>query len=778
MNDSKPLEAAQVLAAIPVFAALTPVDRAKLAGALEQRVLEAGTVVFEAGGEGDALFILGEGTAERRVAGASIDLIEPPAIFGELALLTDEPRSASIIAVTPIRLWVLPRQRFQRLLHSEPELMLRLSTAIGVELARTRRMLGEQQREFDHWIEERLAALPESAHTVVLAAALFERPPQRVLARLAGADATTLDEQLEPIVRHSPFLERDARGLYVPPAIRTALRRRRADARQSLAKGELLRVAGALETEGALEEAIPTYLAVGAEEDARRVLDSAPEPIRATLAAAGVTLPREPAVPAIAKAADVPAPGRAAARKLASRKFVIAIVVSLVPFLFWNVAPPEGLSPAGWRALIALLSAALLFAFDILPDAIVALALVSVWVVGGLVAPRTALDGFASQSWLLVLTVLAVGVAVGKTGLLYRVALAALGRRRTGLTGQCLTLALVGTAVTPMLPNATSRMALAAPVVREVAEALGYDIDRRASTAIALAALIGFGQMAALFLTGSSVGLLVYGLLPPSVQAEFGFARWFLVALPLHVVLFALSMFALAIFYRPAQTAPVSGDRLALQRAVLGRMRRDELVCLVVLLALIAGFLTEPLHGVNGAWLGVTALVVLAVAGIVDANMLRTGVNWTFLVFFGVITTLSVVFAALKIDVWIAARVAGPIQAVAGSGIVFCLALTVIGFALSFVVRWQAAAPLLTLVAIPAGNAAGVHSFVVALIAIVATQGWFLPYQSTIYLALYHGSGELFTHRDARVLAWLWGAIVLVAVLAAAFVWRAMGLVS
>jgi CRP-like cAMP-binding protein len=120
MNDSKPLEAAHVLAAIPVFAALTPVDRAKLAGALEERVLEVGTVVFEAGGEGDALFILGEGTAERRVAGASIDFIEPPAIFGELALLTDEPRSASIIAVTPIRLWVLPRQRFQRLLRSEP----------------------------------------------------------------------------------------------------------------------------------------------------------------------------------------------------------------------------------------------------------------------------------------------------------------------------------------------------------------------------------------------------------------------------------------------------------------------------------------------------------------------------------------------------------------------------------------------------------------------------------------------------------------------------------
>ena len=52
-----------------------------------------------------------------------------------------------------------------------------------------------------------------------------------------------------------------------------------------------------------------------------------------------------------------------------------------------------------------------------------------VWVVGGVVPPRAALDGFATQSWVLVLAVLAVGVAVGNSGLLYRVALLALGRK-------------------------------------------------------------------------------------------------------------------------------------------------------------------------------------------------------------------------------------------------------------------------------------------------------------------------------------------------------------
>jgi len=211
--------------------------------------------------------------------------------------------------------------------------------------------------------------------------------------------------------------------------------------------------------------------------------------------------------------------------------------------------------------------------------------------------------------------VLAVGVAVGNTGLMYRVALAALGRRPAGFASRCITLGLVGTAVTPTLPNATSRTALAAPMVREIAEALGFEPGGRAATGLALAALIGFGQMAGLFLTGSSVGLLVHGLLPDAVRGEFGFAGWFIAALPLHLLLFAGGLSAVVWLYRPTTAAENPGDRLALQRAVLGPMRADEKLCLAVLVGLIAGFLTEPWHGINGAWLGVGALVALALAG-------------------------------------------------------------------------------------------------------------------------------------------------------------------
>ncbi|HEX2828647.1 MAG TPA: SLC13 family permease [Burkholderiales bacterium] len=768
--------AAEALAAVPLFAGLSPVDRAKLAGVLEERWLDPGGVVFEAGTRADALYILREGTAERRVAGSPIDIVRPPAIFGELALITNAPRSATVVAVTPIHLWVLPRSRFVPLLRAEPELMLHLSGAVGMDLARTRQILGELQSELDAWLDERLEELTDDERDLVEAGALFERPPLRVLQRLAAmepalaslqqlAEGTPSSGSTTPRIVHriggatsaSGLWRRDELGVYVPPSVRKALRRRlRADHRELALQTRVHAVARQLESEGYLEDAALAYAAAGAEADVRR-LGGAPAPTQ-----------EQPVTAA-------PAPQR----KRDGRRMVpwLWSAASVLPLLFWGVDPPAGLSEAGWRMLLTVISAAVLFAAELLPEAVVALALLAVWTVTGIAAPRVALDGFATQAWVLVLAVLAVGVAVGNSGLLYRVALIALGRKPASFTSRCVTLALVGTAVTPTLPNATSRMALAAPLVREVAAALGYAAGSRAAAGLALAALVGFGQMSGLFLTGSSVGLLVHGLLPDAARAQVGFTYWFVAALPLHLVLFATSMIAVVTLYRPVETLADATHRLALQHEVLGPMRRDEIWCLGVLVALIAGFLSEPLHGIHGAWIGVAALLVLAAVRRLDANMLRTGVNWNFLVFFGVITSLATLFTQLKIGDWLGTALAEPVAMLKGNALLFCIALTLLGYLLALVVRWQAAAPLLTLVAMPVAAAIGIHPFVVALISLVATQVWFLPTQSTVYLALYHGSGELYTFASVRRLAWAWGAFVLVSVAAAVPVWRWMGLI-
>jgi anion transporter len=781
--EDNPREAAEALAAVPLFAALTPVDRAKLAAALEERWVAAGEVIFEAGGAGDALYILRSGRAERRVAGSSIGTIVPPEVFGELALLTDEPRSASIVALTPLSLWVLPRARFHPLLESEPGLLLRLSAAISRRLAEARTALGALQRELDGWVGQQLAGMSTRERDLLERAIVLDRVDPSLLAALTGSERGAVLAELTRLAQRSALLLHDQDGYRVPSAIRAAVERRlkMTDGHGRLASWRQ-QAARVLEARGDRAAAIELYIAGGTPEEGRRLFESAPRAARQALARAG-WLPAEwvadvPAGESQAGPGQTPSPLQTTIRRSLGNPRLIggAVAVFLVLSLWWT--PPASLGAAPWRTLIILVAGAVLLALDVVPDAVAVLLMILAWVVPGLVEPQVALAGFASPSWLLVLSVLAIGVAVGNTGLFYRAALAVLARAPAGFGWRAFLLAVVGTLATPTLPNATSRMALAAPLVREFAEAMGYLPGSRAAAGLGLAVLIGFGQMSGLFLTGSSVGLLVHGLLPPDIRAQFGFGGWLVAALPVHVVLFALAMAVVLVWYRPEIDAGRGAERLALQRAVLGPMGRAEWLSLAVLLGLVAGFLAEPLHGIDAAWLGIAALAVLVAGGVLNATMLRTGVNWNFLVFFGVITSLGGIFRTLQIDRWLADILSTPVRALAAGPASFCLGLALAGFALSFVVRWQAAAPLLTLVAMPLAATIGVHAFVVALIALVATQVWFVPFQSTVYLALYHGSGALFSHADVRRVALLWGPLVLLSVAAAVPVWRWMGLLQ
>ncbi len=107
----------------------------------------------------------------------------------------------------------------------------------------------------------------------------------------------------------------------------------------------------------------------------------------------------------------------------------------------------------------------------------------------------------------------------------------------------------------------------------------------------------------------------------------------------------------------------------------------------------------------------------------------------------------------------------------------FIAALTLLSFAVSLVIRWQAAAPLLTIALAPVASAAGIHPFVVGLVTVMACNVFFFPYQSTIYLALYHGTGgKVFTHAQARFTALAYALLVLLALCASVPAWRLMGL--
>jgi di/tricarboxylate transporter/CRP-like cAMP-binding protein len=448
--------------------------------------------------------------------------------------------------------------------------------------------------------------------------------------------------------------------------------------------------------------------------------------------------------------------------------------------LGWALPPPLGLTAAAWHALVVLLAVLPALALDAMLEGVLALLLAGGWVVFGIATPAVALAGFATTSWVLVVAVLIIGAAIAETGVLYRLALSAISHLRGGFFGEVTALSLAGLLISPAVPNTTSRVIIIAPMLNELVEALGYHARSKPAAGLAMAVLIGFGQMAGMFLTSSTTALLVLAVLPVEARDDVNWATWALYGAPANVILFVGLLVSMLWIYRPAATdrqhASGQAPSLALQRALLGAMSRGEKIAVGVGLGMLLGFMSQPLHHIDPAWIAVLAAGVLTATRVVTVDTLRA-VNWNFALLFGVLISLATVFARTGLDHWMADRAAAAAGDLAASPGVFLVVLALLCFAIGFVVRWQAAAPLITIALAPIASTVGVHPFLIGLVAVLAGNGFFLPYQSTTYLALYSGTGgKLFSHAQALPTALAYAFWTMVAIALSVPVWRLMGL--
>ena len=108
------------LLAQPLFGDLSPSEAAMLGLFVRREAVEAGQTVVHQGEEGDALFLIEEGQAEVRATGedgtvAMIATLGPGHYFGEIALVTGGPRTADVVAITPLTLLRLDRAGYELL---------------------------------------------------------------------------------------------------------------------------------------------------------------------------------------------------------------------------------------------------------------------------------------------------------------------------------------------------------------------------------------------------------------------------------------------------------------------------------------------------------------------------------------------------------------------------------------------------------------------------------------------------------------------------------------
>jgi CRP/FNR family transcriptional regulator, cyclic AMP receptor protein len=126
----------ELLKNVPLFSGLSRRDLRSLAGLAEQVRFGSGRTVVQYGSRGNTFFVITEGKARVMVGYSNrvMARLGPGDFFGELALLDGGPRTASVIAETPLVTIRIARTEFRKMLTSHPDVALKMLEELSSRL--------------------------------------------------------------------------------------------------------------------------------------------------------------------------------------------------------------------------------------------------------------------------------------------------------------------------------------------------------------------------------------------------------------------------------------------------------------------------------------------------------------------------------------------------------------------------------------------------------------------------------------------------------------------
>jgi CRP-like cAMP-binding protein len=123
---------------VPLFADLDQRELRSLASSFKERVFEAGSTVVDEGSGGVGFFIIDEGDATVTVGGEERAHLGPGQYFGELALIDEGTRTATITADTDLKCYGLTSWEFRPLVETNSQIAWKLLQALAKQLREAR----------------------------------------------------------------------------------------------------------------------------------------------------------------------------------------------------------------------------------------------------------------------------------------------------------------------------------------------------------------------------------------------------------------------------------------------------------------------------------------------------------------------------------------------------------------------------------------------------------------------------------------------------------------
>lgn len=170
---------ADTIQKISIFSSLTREDIAKVLGKLEELSYSAGTTIIKQGDKGDAFYIIHAGAVEVVLEGTggrseTLAVLGPQEAFGEMALFSGDPRSATIVAAKDTTVWRLSREAWTDLIEKHPAWPLHFCAVLSRRLAHVEQAYSTGRDAFNSLAEEFYNARPPEEQRFFRHAALLD----------------------------------------------------------------------------------------------------------------------------------------------------------------------------------------------------------------------------------------------------------------------------------------------------------------------------------------------------------------------------------------------------------------------------------------------------------------------------------------------------------------------------------------------------------------------------------------------------------------------------
>jgi CRP/FNR family transcriptional regulator, cyclic AMP receptor protein len=124
----------ELIKSVPLFAECSRKDLEEIAGIADEIDLREGKELTKEGRPGREFFVLIEGDADVKKGSRRINRMAAGDFFGEISLVTRRPRTATVVATSPVRALVITDRSFRTLLEHQPEIQNKVMSALAARL--------------------------------------------------------------------------------------------------------------------------------------------------------------------------------------------------------------------------------------------------------------------------------------------------------------------------------------------------------------------------------------------------------------------------------------------------------------------------------------------------------------------------------------------------------------------------------------------------------------------------------------------------------------------